>query len=51
MVRFFILNIYRTHGPLDIIVLNRGPQFISEFWAELYYILGIKLKLLIVYYL
>jgi len=45
MARLFISNIYRTHGPPDSIVLDRGPQFISEFWTEFCRILGIKLKL------
>ena len=45
MVRLFITNIYRTHGPSDTIISDRGPQFISEFWTEFCRILGIKLKL------
>ena len=31
IVRLFISNIYRTHSSPNIIVLDRGPQFISEF--------------------
>jgi hypothetical protein len=45
MAQLFISNIYRTHGPPDTIVSDRGPQFISEFWTELCRILGIRLKL------
>lgn len=45
MARLFISNVYRTHGPPDTIVSDRGPQFVSEFWAEFCRILGIKLKL------
>jgi transposase InsO family protein len=45
MARLFITYIWRTHGPPDTIVSDRGPQFISEFWNELCRILGIKLKL------
>ena len=45
MAQLFVSNIYRTHGPLDTIVSDRGPQFISEFWVEFCRILGIKLKL------
>ena len=45
MARLFILHVWRTHGPPDTIVSDRGPQFISEFWAEFCRILGIKLKL------
>ena len=45
MARLFIMYIWRTHGPPDTIVSDRGPQFISAFWHEFCRILGIKLKL------
>jgi transposase InsO family protein len=45
MARLFIHHVWRTHGPPDTIVSDRGPQFISAFWAEFCRILGIKLKL------
>jgi transposase InsO family protein len=45
MASLFISHVWRTHGPPDTIVSDRGPQFISEFWGELCQILGIKLKL------
>jgi transposase InsO family protein len=45
MVRLFIMYIWRTHGPPDTIVSDRGPQFISAFWTEFCRILGTKLKL------
>jgi hypothetical protein len=50
MAQLFISNVYRTHGPPDTIVSDRGPQFISEFWAEFCRILGIKLKLSTAYH-
>jgi transposase InsO family protein len=45
MARLFIIYVWRTHGPLDTIVSDCGPQFISEFWNEFCRILGVKLKL------
>jgi hypothetical protein len=45
MARLFITHVWRTHGPPDTIVSDRGPQFISVFWHEFCRILGIKLKL------
>jgi transposase InsO family protein len=45
MARLFIIYIWRTHGPPDTIVSDRGRQFISAFWHEFCCILGIKLKL------
>jgi transposase InsO family protein len=45
MARLFIEHIYRWKGPPDIIVSDQGRQFVSEFWNEVYSILGIKLKL------
>jgi transposase InsO family protein len=43
--RLYISVIYRYKGPPKSIVSDRGPQFISNFWKEFYYILDIKLKL------
>jgi hypothetical protein len=45
MAYLFIANVYRTHGPPDTIVSDRGPQFISGIWTEFCRILGIRLKL------
>jgi len=50
MAQLFISNVYRTHGPPETIVSDRGPQFISEFWTEFCRILGIKLKLSTAYH-
>jgi hypothetical protein len=41
----FVERIYRYYGSPDIIISNRGPQFISDFWHEFTKILGIRLKL------
>lgn len=45
MASLYINHVYRTHGPPDTVVSDRGPQFISSFWDEFCKILGIKLKL------
>ena len=50
MARFYINNIYWNHNAPELIVLDRGPQFILNFWSKFYYILGIKIKLLTVFY-
>jgi hypothetical protein len=41
----YIQYIYRHRGAPQTIVSDRGPQFISQFWAEFTRILGVKLLL------
>jgi hypothetical protein len=48
--QLYIYYVYWIYRPLDTIMSNHGPQFISAFWKEFTWILGIKLKLFIVYY-
>jgi hypothetical protein len=48
--RLYIHYIYRIYGPLDTIVSDRGPQFISAFWNKFTRILGIRLKLSTAYH-
>ena len=48
--QLYIHYIYRIYGPLDTIVSDHGPQFISAFWNEFTWILGIRLKLSTAYY-
>ena len=48
--RLYIHYVYRIYGPLDTIISNHGPQFISAFWNEFTQILGIKLKLSTAYH-
>jgi transposase InsO family protein len=50
MASLFIYHIWRYFGPPDSIISDRGPQFISDFWAEFCRLLGIQLKLLTAYY-
>lgn len=45
MAQLFVEHVYRHQGPPMTIVLDRGPQFISDFWNEFCKILGIQLKL------
>jgi len=46
----YIHYVYRIYGPPNIIIFNRGPQFILAFWNEFTWILGIKLKLSTAYH-
>jgi hypothetical protein len=46
----FIYYIWRYFGPPDSIVLDRGPQFISDFWAEFCRLFNIKFKLSIAHH-
>jgi hypothetical protein len=50
MAELFITYVYCHHRVLDSIVLDRGPQFILDFWNEFYHILGVKLKLSMAYH-
>jgi transposase InsO family protein len=45
MAEMYIQHIYRHRGAPQTIVSDRGPQFISQFWAEFTRILGVKLQL------
>ena len=48
--KLFLDNIYCIHGFLDEIVFDRGTQFVSNFWRELFQILGVKINLCTTYY-
>ena len=45
MAKLFIEHVYRWKGPPDIIVSDRGGQFISEIWRGSCNTLGVKPKL------
>ena len=45
MAELFLKYIWCREGYPDSIVSDRGPQFVSSFWAEVSRILGIKIKL------
>src|SRR6266536_2346734 len=50
MASLFIYHVWHYFSPLDSIISDRGPQFISAFWTEFCQILSIKIKLSIAYY-
>ena len=45
LARLFRDNVWKLHGLLESMVLDRGPQFVAELTKELNRILGIKTKL------
>jgi transposase InsO family protein len=45
IARIFVDRIIRQYGAPDSIVSDRGPQFISAFWAEVNRILRVEIKL------
>lgn len=45
MSEIYYVHVYRHHNLPDSVVSDRGPQFISDFWAALTSILGVKVVL------
>jgi hypothetical protein len=45
LVPLFLLYIVYQVGIPETIILDRGLQFVSDFWSEFYMRIGIKLKL------
>ena len=45
LARLFRDNVWKLHGLLESVVLDRGPQFVAELMKELNRMLGIKTKL------
>jgi len=41
--RLFLHQVWKLHGLLKCIILDRRPQFVARFTKELYRLLGIKL--------
>jgi RNase H-like domain found in reverse transcriptase/Reverse transcriptase (RNA-dependent DNA polymerase)/Integrase zinc binding domain/Chromo (CHRromatin Organisation MOdifier) domain len=41
--RLYMRNIWKLHGLPDVVLSDRGPQFVADFTRELYRLLGIKL--------
>jgi len=50
LARLFRDNVWKLHGLPESIILDRGPQFAAGLMRELNEILGIKSKLLMVFY-
>jgi len=46
LARLFRNNMWKLHGFLENVVLDRGSQFVAELMKELNRMLGIKMKLL-----
>ena len=51
LARLFRDNMWKLHGLPESVVLDRGPQFAAELTKKLNKMLGIKTKLLTVFYL
>ena len=45
LARLFRDNVWKLHGLLESVVLDRGPQFVAELTKELNKMLGIRTKL------
>ena len=50
LARLFRDNVWKLYRLLESIVLDRGPQFVTEITKELNSILGIETKLLTAFY-
>ena len=50
MASLFIYYVQRYFGPLDLIMLDQGPQFILDFQTRFCRLLSTKIKLFIAYY-
>ena len=50
MAYIYINNIYWIYGAPKLIISNRGPQFILDFWDKFCRILEIKIKLSTAFY-
>jgi transposase InsO family protein len=46
----FLEEVWKHHGTPQVVVSDRGPQFIAGFTHELYKLLGIKLALSTAYH-
>jgi transposase-like protein len=46
----FLKEVWKHHGTPQVVVSDRGPQFIARFMRELYKLLGIKLAMLTAYH-
>jgi transposase-like protein len=46
----FLKEVWKHHGTPQVVVSDKGPQFIARFTCELYKLLGIKLAMLMAYH-
>ena len=45
LANLFIDNIFKLHGLPKVIISDRDPRFIGEFWSKLHEALGVKLAM------
>jgi transposase InsO family protein len=45
LAQLYLVHVHKYYGPATTIVSDRGPQFVSTFWAEFCRLLGTRLKL------
>jgi len=50
LARLFRDNVWKLHGLLESVILDRGPQFVAGMTKELNKILGIETKLSMAYH-
>jgi len=50
LAKLFRDNVWKLHGLLESVILDRGPQFIAGLMRELNKMLGIETKLFIAYH-
>jgi hypothetical protein len=50
MALLFLKKVWKYHGTPQVVVSDRGPQFITTFMHELYKLLGIKLAMSTTYH-
>ena len=50
LAKLFRDNVWKLHGLLESIILDRRPQFVAGLMRELNRILGIESKLLMAFY-
>jgi hypothetical protein len=46
----FLKEVWKHHGTPQVVLLDRGPQFMARFMCELYKLLGIKLATSMAYH-
>ena len=42
--KFFVDNVFRLHGLLEVVISDRDPYFTSKFWTSLFDLLGTDLR-------
>jgi hypothetical protein len=50
MALLFLKKVWKHHGTPQVVISDRGPQFVTTFTCKLYKLLGIKLAMLTAYH-